>query len=45
MPVTSGVSLLPTFAFQPPIMKGHLLGVVVLEDLVGLLRTVQLQFL
>ena len=36
---------LPTFAFQSPIMKGHLFGVLVLKGLVGLYRTVQLQLL
>ena len=45
LPVTPGVSSLPTFAFQSPIMKGHLLGVLVLEGLVGLHRTFQLQLL
>ena len=45
MPVTLGVSWLPTFAFQSPIMKGHLFWVLVLKGLVGLNRTVQLQLL
>ena len=43
VPVTPGISWLPTFAFQSPIMKRHLLGVLVLEGLVGLHRTVQFQ--
>ena len=38
-----GVSCLPTFAFQSPIMKRRLfLGVLVLKGLVGLNRTIQL---
>ena len=37
--------LLPTFAFQSSIMKGHIFGVLVLKGLVGLHRTVQLQLL
>ena len=45
LPVTPGVSWLPTFAFQSPIMKGHLFWVLVLKGLVGLHRTVQLQLL
>ena len=40
-----GNSWLPTFAFQFPIWKGHLFWVFSLEDLVGLHRSVQLQFL
>ena len=44
LPITPGVSWLPTFAFQSPIMKRtSFLGV--LEGLVGLHRTVQLQLL
>ena len=44
LPVTPGISWLPTFAFQSPIMKRtSLLGV--LENLVGLHRTIQLQLL
>ena len=43
--VTPGVSWLPTFAFQSPIWKEHLLWVLVLKGLVGLHRTVQRQFL
>jgi len=45
LPVTPGVSWLPTFAFQSPIMKGHLFWMLVLKGLVGLHRTVQLQLL
>ena len=42
--VTPGVSWLPTFAFQSPIMKKTIFwGVLVIEVLVGLHRTVQLQ--
>ena len=44
-PVTPGISWLPTFAFQFPIMKTISILVLVLEDLVGLHRTIQLQFL
>ena len=44
VPVTPGVSWLPTFAFQFPIMKRTFLGVLVLKGLVGLHKTVQLQF-
>ena len=44
-PVTPGISWLPTFAFQSPIMKRTSFGVLVLEGLVGLHRTVQLQLL
>ena len=47
LPVTPGISWLPTFAFQPPMMKRTvfvcLFLVLVLEGLVGLNRTVQLQ--
>ena len=43
--VTPGVSWLPTFAFQSPIMKGHLFCVLVLKGLIGLHRTIQLQLL
>ena len=42
LPITPGISCLPTFAFQSPIMKRHLFWVLVLEGLVGLCRTVQL---
>ena len=46
LPVTPGVSWLPTFAFQSPIMKRTFFwGVLVLKGLVGLHRTIQLQFL
>ena len=47
LPVTPGVSWLPTFAFQSPIMKRTFFFflVLVLEGLVGLYRTVQLQLL
>ena len=45
LPVTPGVSWLPTFAFQSPLIKGHLFWVLVLKGLVGLHRTVQLQLL
>ena len=45
LPVTPGVSWLPTFAFQSPIMKRTSFGVLVLKGLVGLHKTVQLQFL
>ena len=46
LPVTPGVSWLPTSAFQSPIMKRtSFFGVLVLKGLVGLHRTVQLQLL
>ena len=45
LPVTPGVSWLPTFAFQSPIMKKTSFWVLVLKGLVGLHRTVQLQLL
>ena len=45
LPVTPGVSWLPTFAFQSPIMKRTSFWGVVLDGLVGLHRTVQLQLL
>ena len=45
LPVTPGVSWLPTFAFQSPIMKRTSFGVLVLKGLVGLHGTVQLQLL
>ena len=45
LPVTPGISWLPTFAFQSPIMKRTLFWVLVIEDLVGLHRTIQLQLL
>ena len=40
---TPGISWLPTFAFQSPVMKGHLFRVLVLEGLLGHHRIVQLQ--
>ena len=43
LPVTPGVSWLPTFAFQSPIVKRTSFGVLVLKGLVGLHRTIQLQ--
>ena len=46
LPITPGVSWLPTFAFQSPIMKRtSFFWVFVLKGLVGLHRTVQLQLL
>ena len=45
LPVTPGISWLPTFAFQCPKMKRTFFWVLVLEDLVGLHRTIQLQLL
>ena len=45
LPVPPGVSGLPTFAFQSPIMKRTSNWVLVLQGLVGLHRTVQLQLL
>ena len=45
LPVTPGVSWLPTFVFQSPIMKRTSFGVLVLKGLIGLHRTVQLQLL
>ena len=44
LPVTPGVSWLPIFAFQSPIMK-RTSWVLVLEGLVGLHRTIQFQLL
>ena len=44
LPVTPGISWLPTFAFQSPIMKRTSFGGVS-SSLVGLRRTVQLQLL
>ena len=43
LPVTPGVSRLPTFAFQSSIMKRTYFWVLVLRGFVGLHRTVQLQ--
>ena len=45
LPVIPGVSWLPTFAFQSPIMKRTPFRVLVLKGLVSLHRTVQLQLL
>ena len=45
LPVTPGVSWLPTFAFQSPIMKRTSFWVLVLEGLAGLPRPVQIQLL
>ena len=45
LPVSPGVSWLPTFAFHSPIIKGHLFWVLVLKGLVGLHKTIQLQLL
>ena len=45
LPVTPGVSWLPTFAFQSPIMKRTSFLVLVLKGLVGLHRTIPLQLL
>ena len=45
LPVTPGISWLPTFAFQSPIMTRTSFGLLVLEGLVYLHRTIQLQLL
>jgi len=45
LPVTLGVSCLPTFAFQSPVMKKTSFLVLFLKGLVGLHRTIQLQLL
>ena len=45
LPVTPGVSWLSIFAFQSPIMKSTSFWVLILERLVGLQRTIQLQLL
>ena len=45
LPVTSGIPWLPTFAFQPPIMKRTSLLVLVLGGLIGFHRTIQPQLL
>ena len=45
LPVTPGVSWLPTFAFQSPVAKGHIILVLVLEGVVDLHRTIQFQLL
>ena len=44
-PFTPGISWLPTFAFQSPIMKRTSFSSVNLEGLIGLHRTIQLQLL
>ena len=44
LPVTPGVSWLPTFAFQSPLWKGHLFWLLFLEGLVGLHRTFNFSF-
>ena len=43
LPVTPGISWLATSAFQSPIMKRTFFGVLVLEDLAGLLQLQLLQ--
>ena len=45
LPVTPGISWLPHFAFQSPMIKRTSFGLLVLEGLVGLHRTFQLQLL
>ena len=45
LPVNPGVSWLPTFAFQSPIMKRTSFGVLFLKGLIGLHRTIQLKLL
>ena len=45
LPVIPGISWLPTSAFQSPILKRKCFWVLVLESLVGLHRTIQLQLL
>ena len=45
LPITPGISWLPTFAFQSPLMKRTSFLVLVLKGLVGLHRTIQLQLL
>ena len=45
LPVTPGVSWLPTFAFQPPIMKRTSFWVLRLKGLIGPNRTIQLHLL
>ena len=44
LPVTSGISWLPTFAFNFPVMKRTSLGVLALEGLVSLPKTTQFSF-
>ena len=43
LPVTPGISWLPTVVFQSPMMKRIPFGVLVLEGAIGLHRTSQLQ--
>ena len=45
LPVTPGVSWVPTFAFQSPIMKRTTFWVLFLEGLIGLHRIIQLHLL
>ena len=45
MPATLGIAWLPTCGFQFPMMKRTSFLVLVLEDLVGLHKTIQLQLL
>ena len=46
LPVAPGISCLPTFAFQSPVMtRTSLFLVLVLDDLVSHHRTIQLQLL
>ena len=45
LPVTPGVSWLPTFAFQSPMMKRTSFWVLILEGFVCLHRTIQFQLL
>ena len=45
LPVAPGISWLPTMASQSLLMKRASFGVLVLEGLVGLHRTIQLQVL
>ena len=45
LPVTPGISWLPTFIFQSSSWKRYLSGVLVLEGFVGLYRTIELQLL
>ena len=45
LPLISGISWFPTFAFQSPMMKRTSFLVLVLEGLIGLHRTIQLQLL
>ena len=45
LPVTPGISWLPSFAFPSPMMKRWSFWVLVLEGLVGFHKTIQLQLL